>query len=87
MRELESLEDHLPALQAEGTQNPEQGKAYLFQPQVNQRQGLHPESGNLRTLSPTAAGAPVSVKKNTTPAHQVPTVHQASLNTGDLVTP
>ena len=55
--------------------------------QVNQWQGVHPESGNLRTLSPTAAGARVSVKKNMTPAHQVPTVHQASLNTGDQVTP
>ena len=62
-------------------------EAYLFQPQVKQWQGVHPESGNLRTLSPTAAGARVSVKKNMTPAHQVPTVHQASLNTGDQVTP
>ena len=70
-------------------------EAYLFQPQVNQRQGLHPESGKLRTLSPPAAGAPVNVKNdkrvsvwiiNTTPAHQAPTVHQASLNTGSLVT-
>ena len=48
------------------------GRAYTLSQQTSERslpqqqeprQGLHPESANLRTLSPTA-GAPVSVKND-----------------------